>query len=177
MRFGVFNLVLISAMAGLGAAWLLAKVPQSWRYATTTVLILLVLVDFFPRPFNQLAEVTPRPVDYWLADQPGKGAVVQMPFTMSEDQDQTFFTLTYDKPFIGGFFNAFPPHQYQEVKPVLNRFPDKTSVDLLKSLGAEYIIVDTKSYADPVGVKTECEALGLVYQNEMGGQMVFVMRQ
>jgi hypothetical protein len=176
MRFGVFNLVLVSALAGLGAAWLLEKVQPRWRTMVTAGLLLLVLVDFFPRPFTQFAEVTPRPVDYWLAEQPGNGAVAQMPFDKAEDQDQTYYTLTYNKPYIGGFFNAFPPHQYKEIKPKLSTFPDPSSVSLLRELGTQYVVVDEKSYPDPEAVKTECEALGLVFKTKIGDQMVFLMQ-
>jgi hypothetical protein len=176
MRFGVFNLVLISAMAGLGAAWLLEKVQPKWRTVLAAGLLVLVLVDFFPRPFTQFAKVSPRPVDFWLAEQPGNGAVVQMPFIKAEDQDQTYYTLTYNKPYIGGFFNAFPPHQYQEIKPVLSSFPDQSSVSLLRKLGTEYVIVDEKSYENPDAIKTECEALGLIFKAKFDDQMVFLMQ-
>jgi hypothetical protein len=176
MRFGVFNLVLISAMAGLGAAWLITKVQPKWRYLVTGGLLLLVLIDFFPRPFTQFAEVSARPVDYWLAEQPGQGAVAQMPFIKAEDQDQTYFTLTYNKPYIGGFFNAFPPHQYQEIKPVLAGFPNRESVELLKKLGTEFVLVDIKSYESPEAIKTECETLGLIFKAEIGDQLVFLLK-
>ena len=176
MRFGVFNLVLISAMAGLGSAWVLNKVRPSRRLAVTVLILLLVGIDFFPRPFNQFAEVAPRPVDSWLAQQPGEGAVVQMPFIKAEDQDQTYFTLTYNKPYIGGFFNAFPPHQYQEIKPALASFPDEQSVALLKKLGTEYVLVDEASYTDMDAIRSQCEALGLEFKAEIGDQMVFVLR-
>jgi hypothetical protein len=177
MRFGVFNLVLISMLAGLGCAWLLRKITPKWQKTATVVLILLVLVDFLPRPFSTFSEISPRPVDAWLALQPGKGALVQMPFIESEDQQQTFYTLYHGKPFIGGFFNAFPPSQYQKITPVLDRFPDTGSITLLKKLGVEFVLLDKNAYPDGAAIKAKCAALGLQFDQEVGDQWVFTWRK
>ena len=176
MRFGVYNLVLISMLAGLGAAWLLQKSPARWRQWVTLGLILFVLIDFLPRPFPQFTEIAPRPVDAWLAAQPGKGALVQMPFTESQDQQQTYYTFFHGKPFIGGFFNAFPPAQFQKIGPVLDRFPDAESVALLKQLGAEFVLVDKNAYPDSNLIKAQCEGLGLKFEKEIGDQWVFTWK-
>ena len=175
-RFGVFNLVMVSLLAGLGTAWWLKNRPGKWQTGATLVSLVLVLVDFLPRPFTQFSEITSRPVDTWLAAQPGKGAVAQMPFKESEDQEQTYYTYFNGKPFVGGFFNAFPPAQYQKIKPVLAFFPDTESVSLLKKLGVEYVVVDKKAYDVPERIKEESAVLGLKFEAEIGDQWVFVWR-
>ena len=115
----------------------------------------------------------PRPVDLWLAQQPGQGAVIQFPFIKGEDQEHTYFTLFHKKPYVGGFFNAFPPPQYQRIKPIMENFPDLASVSLFRELGVEYVLVDIASYPDVVVLRQKCESLGLVLTGQYGDQLVF----
>jgi len=173
MRFGVFVLVFASAAAGMGAAWLIERARPSKRALLAAALLGLVLVDFYPGAYKQFTPVRARAVDAWLADQPGKGAVIQFPFVMGEDQDQTYYTLFHGKPFVGGFFNAFPPAQYARISPVMANFPDAQSAALLGTLGVEYVLVDRASYPDLDAVRARCEELGLRFLTEQGGQLVF----
>jgi hypothetical protein len=173
MRFGIFVLVFVCTAAGIGASWLLGRIKSKWRILVAIVLIGLVVLDFYPGPFQQSFRVQPRPVDYWLSEQPGKGAVAQMPFRLAEDQENTYYTLTHGKPYIGGFFNAFPPQQYTRIKPVLDGFPDKSSVNLLHDLGVMYVLADMAEYSDLSDLRDTCISLGLDYVGEIADQMVF----
>ncbi len=110
MRFGIFVLLFICTTAGLGAAEILKRITPRWKNAAAVGLLLLVLFDIYPGPYTEFTTVQARPVDTWLASQPGEGAVVQMPFSIAEDQEQTYYTLVHGKPYIGGFFNAFLRH-------------------------------------------------------------------
>jgi hypothetical protein len=161
MRFGVFALVFADALAGIGVAWLLTRVGPKWRNLVAVGLLGLVIFDFFPAQLTEFSRIESRPLDTWLAQQPGNGAVVQFPFELVEDQAQVYYTLTYNKPFLGGFFNAFPPEQYQRIRSVLSNFPNQDSIDLLKQLGVEYILVDSSYYSDFNQVRTTIENLGL----------------
>ena len=112
-------------------------------------------------------------MDLWLAAQPGSGAVAQFPFEQVVDQDQVYNTLIHGKPFIGGFFNANQPAQYIAIKPVMENFPDKDSVVLLRELGIQYILVDSSSYPDFGDVQQRILDLGLVLQTVEDGQYVY----
>ena len=114
-RFGIFTLTFTSATAGIGAAFFLSKLKRNWQTYAAVLILALAIFDFYPGPFPVLSEVQARPVDYWLAEQPGEGALIQFPFWMGEDQNQIYNTLIHQKPYVGGFFNAFPPRQYQIV--------------------------------------------------------------
>ncbi|MHC1783401.1 MAG: hypothetical protein AB9891_11730 [Anaerolineaceae bacterium] len=173
MRFGIFVLVFIQAAAGLGLAALLERIKPAWRTAAAVIAVFLVLVDFYPGAYSQFTTVAARPVDTWLADQPGTGAVAQFPFSIAEDQEHTYYTLVHGKPYIGGFFNAFPPAQYARIKPVLNEFPDEASVDLLRELGVEYVLVDPCQYSNADETRRGIEHLGLKFVIEQGGMWVF----
>jgi hypothetical protein len=181
MRFGVFTLVFFSTAAGMGSAWLLQKARawfdgrrlSAWAPAAVVALLALVFLDFYPGPYTQFTRVEARPVDYWLAQQPGNGAVIQFPFIKGEDQDQTYNTLVHGKPFVGGFFNAFPPAQYTRIKPVMANFPDEASVQMLPELGVEYVLVDQRDYMDIQTVRKAAEALGLRFVTQVGDNLVF----
>jgi hypothetical protein len=161
MRFGIFVLVFADVLAGLGVAWLLSRVQNRWKYVLGIGLLFLVIFDFYPAPMKEFSDIESRPIDAWLAKQPGNGAVVQFPFQLVENPDQVYYTLSYNKPFLGGFFNAFPPEQYQRIRPVLMNFPNQESVELLKELGVEYVLVDSSYYPDFNQTRVNIENLGL----------------
>ncbi len=172
MRFGIIALVLLGALAGLGAGWLLRRAGRR-QVAVATLLIALACLEFYPGPTERFFTVRARPVDAWLAAQPGDGAVAQFPFIESEDQEQTYYTLVHGKPFIGGFFNAFPPPQYARIRPVLEHFPDAQSAALLSELGVEWVLVDSRRYPDLPALRATAEGLGLRFVQQVGDEMVF----
>jgi hypothetical protein len=173
MRFGIFVMVFADVLAGIGAAWLLSKVQTPWKNVLALGLLLLVIFDFYPAPMKEYSRVESRPIDAWLSEQPGNGAVVQFPFQLVEDQDQVYYTLSYNKPFLGGFFNAFPPEQYQRIKPILMNFPNQESVDLLKELGVQYVLVDSSYYPDFNQTRGNIEKLGLRLLTVMDSEYAF----
>lgn len=176
MRIGFFVLLFNTLLAGFGAAWLLRQVKPRWALPLTALLIGLVFLDFYPGPYQQFARVSARPVDFWLAQQPGQGAVAQFPFTQLEDQDQVYNTLTHQKPFIGGFFSANQPEQYLRIRPVLEKFPDQAGVDLLSELGVQWVLFDTSQYPDFSAVRMQLQTLGLRYVDTIAGQAVFELK-
>lgn len=173
MRFGIFVLLFISCASGLGLAAMLQQFKPRWKPFFAAAVIFLILFDFYPGPYAEFTKVEARPVDNWLANQDGNGAVAQFPFTIAEDQEHTYYTLVHGKPYIGGFFNAFPPVQYARIKPILNQFPDEASVNLLKELGVQYILVDPSYYPDQVEMRRTAESLGLKFITQQGNQWVF----
>jgi hypothetical protein len=158
MRYGVFVGLGVSVLAGYGLAWISSQLRGTRRAGVTLALLGLALLDFLPRP-QMFAKVQPRPVDEWLAAQTASGALVEFPF--ESDQAELYYTLIHNKPFLGGNFNAFPPPQFQRIKPVLSSFPDRDSMDLLRSLGVRYVLVHTGRYPDFEEVDRLATELGL----------------
>ncbi|NLG99326.1 MAG: hypothetical protein GX491_18375 [Chloroflexi bacterium] len=180
MRIGLFVLIFTSLMAGLGAAYLLQKAGPRRVLPVTVLLLALVFFDFYPGPYQQLARIEARPVDHWLAQQPGQGAVAQFPFIQVEDQDQVYNTLVHQKPFIGGFFSANQPEQYLRIRPLLEDFPsfdesDTAKVQLLRDLDVQWVLFDTQQYANFSAVRDQLEELGLQYVDTVGGEAVFLL--
>ncbi|MEX0788948.1 MAG: hypothetical protein WD906_07900 [Anaerolineales bacterium] len=169
MRYGVFALLAVSVLAAIGADTILGRVGRAVRPWAGMLILSLVVIDFLPRP-QPLAAVSPRPVDLWLADHPGAGAVVQLPISQSQDQEQIYYTLFHHRPFVGGFFNAFPPPQYVRITPALETFPSPSSVETLKDLNVEYAIVDGEEYPELLQGGTP---LGLEFEIALEGQLVY----
>jgi hypothetical protein len=173
MRMGFYLLIFSSLMAGFGAAWLLGKAGPKRALPLAVLLIGLVWLDFYPGTYQQFDQVAARPVDTWLAQQPGNGAVAQFPAIQLEDQDQVYNTLVHGKPFIGGFFSANQPEQYLRIRPELDHFPSLEAVAMLKTLGVQWVLMDTRRYPDFTLTKGQVEGLGLRYIDTIAGQAVF----
>ena len=101
-----------------------------------------MLFDFMPRAQTSFARVGPRRVDEWLAGQAAEGSVMRYPFYLNDDQAGTYYTLYNEKPFIGGFFNAFPTEQYQRIRGVMDGFPSAESLSLAKDLDVAFFLIE-----------------------------------
>ncbi len=143
MRFGLFALILIAAAAGFGVQRIREKLSAKMAMAMSGLLVLLLVLDFLPAPQQNFAEIAPRPAELWLASQPDKGSVMRIPFDLNDDQAGTYYTLYHAKPFIGGFFNAFPPAQYRDIRELMESFPALESVERAKELEVGYVMLET----------------------------------
>jgi len=174
MRIGFFALLFAAFAAGFGADLLLRKFPSKFHRWLTFLIICLVIFDFYPGSFqNSIQKIEARPVDFWLAEQPGKGAVVQMPFMKSTDQEQIFFTLTHKKPITAGFFNANQPPQFKYLSPIMERFPDPKSIDTLREYQVEYLLINPFDYPNFKDVETKMLLLGMEFKTEQSGIRVY----
>jgi hypothetical protein len=161
MRFGLFTLIFFSLLAGLGAHVLTQSVSARSRRWIAIGLLLLICIDFYPGILRKFSRLDARPVDYWLATQPGMGAVAQFPFSQESSQKQVYNTLVSQKPFLGGYFNANQPEQYERISPVMDGFPSPESADLLMQLGVAYVIVDSSQYSNFTKIDQTIQSLGL----------------
>ncbi len=176
MRYGIFAIMFTSLLAGIGMAWLLERQKHQFaRWLTGSVIIALILTDFFQGPV-QLSVVQERAVDAWLANQSGDGAVAQFPFSSASAPEYTYFTLAHGKPFIGGFFAAYAPPQFQRIAPIMQGFPDRDSIVLLKELGVQWVIVDARKYQDYTAVHDTIESLGLTFRIALDEHYVYEIR-
>lgn len=155
MRFGLFTGLFTAVGAGFGAAALLKRFQGRKRTLLFAALFALCMADFFPKAAGETAEIAPRPVALWLVDQPDDGAVLRIPFYLNDDQFGTYETLYHEKPFVGGFFNAFPTDQYRTIRPIMETFPSEASLETARSLGVGYFLIE----ADPDLPVTERKAV------------------
>ena len=160
MRYGIFVMLFTSLLAGLGAAWLLEWLKPRWVAPAAAVILLLVMVDFYTGPVF-LSPVSARRVDHWLASQPGQGVVAEYPLPLQGRSAQVYSTLSHGKPFLGTFFAAYTTPQFQRIAPVLAGFPDKESLELLRELGVEWVLVDSSRYENFLLMEGAIRSMGL----------------
>ena len=138
-------------------------------------LLLLILFEFYPGTYKQFDQVTYREADTWLAVQDDDRALMQFPYELLEDQEHIYYQLINKKPFVGGFFNAFPPQQYREIREVMESFPSEESIALTESLGVGTVFVDEAYYDNDAEIISLFEESGWTYIDQMGNEMVFTL--
>ena len=141
MRFGIFALLFVAVGAGYALVGI-EKYSEKKQSVLIAAALLLVTLDFLPRAQSSFAKVGPRPVDEWLAEQKETGSVMRYPFYLNDDQAGTYYTLYNEKPFIGGFFNAFPTDQYQRIRGIMEGFPSEESIALAKELDVSFFLIE-----------------------------------
>ncbi|MFP4436114.1 MAG: ArnT family glycosyltransferase [Chloroflexaceae bacterium] len=136
----VLYLVLCAALL---AALALSRLPQRRYRAGWIMAAVLVLVESVS--VLTLSEIRPRPVDLWVRDQPGAGAVTHMPHDFGAPRE--YYTLLFsDRPANQGH-GKFPPSLYREGRNIFVRFPDASSLRLMQRWQTDYIIVDEAAMA------------------------------
>lgn len=173
MRYGIFALTLFCAAAGLGAAYILGTMKQPWKNIIAVALIIFVVIDFIPTPFDTV-EVKPRGIDEWLAEQP-YGGQVQLPLIQSYEESSIYYTLANHKPLIG-IIRTFPSPRYFQLEPKLSGFPDEESVRALKEEQITYIVVDEAQYSVDEAFIKDAKSSGLEFNVSIEGQSVFIIR-
>lgn len=183
MRFGVFALLFIAAGAGYALCGVEKKSEKKAALCIAAAL-LLVILDYLPQKQTEFSEIGPRKADLWLAQQPESGSVMRYPFHLNDDQAGTYYTLYNEKPFIGGFFNAFPTEQYQKIYGVMNRFPSEASLELAEELDVSFFLVEEEElqavieegsvpWDSPEELYEAAAAFGLTDCGEMDGIRVY----
>lgn len=184
MRFGIFALLFIAAGAGFALTGI-EKYSEKKQFLLIAAALLLVILDFLPRSQTSFAKIGPRPADEWLAQQEAKGSVMRYPFYLNDDQAGTYYTLYNEKPFIGGFFNAFPTEQYQRIRGVMEGFPSKESLALAKELDVSFFLIEedellkaikdgTVPWTSPDQLYETAETLGLQRKISLGNTDVYM---
>jgi hypothetical protein len=154
-RFSVFSMAGLAALAALA----LGANPRTsagasplprYRKLAVFVLGILVLFEFYTGPQSMVC-VEPRPVDEWLAQQPGDFAIVQMPLKVALSGPQMLYTRYHGKNIIGGY-GTYLPLLFEEQYPELAEFPSAASLDRLEAWPVRFVLVDREDLADHPGL-------------------------
>jgi hypothetical protein len=110
------------------------------------VLLGAVLFELCSAPFSLgWSEVKAQPVERWLAQQPGTGAVAEFPLWKAECGSGLYASAQHGKPVAYGY-GAFFPSGYRQARPTLWGFPSAPSIALLQTWGVRYVLVGAVSY-------------------------------
>lgn len=171
LRYGLLCNLFLGALAGIGAAWLASRTPARFRFAVSSTILALIILDFLPF-YPQLERVQGRAADLWLGAQRTEGAAAQFPFSEAADPQQNYYSSLWNRPSIGGCF-GFLPHQYREILPAMTAFPSEQTVATLRRVGVRYVLVDARKYPDLRATKQAIDSLGFKLAEVAGLQLIY----
>jgi len=170
-RFGLISAFAVAILAGIGLARIMRGANGTARHSHRSMLLgwLCLVAAVFelaavPYPLGW-SEVRSQPVDRWLAQQVGQGAIAQFPLWKAEHGAALYAAATHGRPIVYGY-GAFFPRRYRHARPILWDFPTAQAVALLRDWGVKYVLVGAGSYGaqwlDVQRCITQFEALHLV---------------
>jgi hypothetical protein len=104
-RFGLLVLLVVALLAGLGVAWVAARLPGRRRWAALAAVLALLLLDYVraPLPYESIPTYT-RPVDAALRADPDDVAVLEWPLNVRDvDVDAKLRSVGHGKRVVNGF--------------------------------------------------------------------------
>ena len=145
-RFGIITLLFVMLLAGVAVAQLFDRFGR--RFAPVFALLLaLMVIDFLPGRLDSIA-LGPRPIDLWLARQPGDFAVAFLP----PNNDVATYRSMFGSLFHSKQLPAFnhPNHQsrsYRDFARIAEDLPSRRSLEELRRLGYRYLVFDRALYS------------------------------
>ncbi len=144
-RYGVFVIFCIAVLAGLGLMYFFRK----WEKKKFTVLAAVGLLIFLNLEYlsipQQIKKVPVKgdipPAYIWMKDVPGDVVIASLPFFNETPMEANYlyFSLFHKKKIINGYSGFVPPATHF-MQRIFKGFPSWPSVDILKSLGVDYVI-------------------------------------
>jgi len=146
-RMGFFLQLAVALLAAQGCTYLLELIGRhsTAQRAVALTVISLATLDSMVVPFG-MAPVAPRPVDRWLAAQPGKFPVMEYPIPVHAYSGPAMYATRFTGQQIIMGYGSNPPNEpYFET---LSTFPSPQALDLLQQWGTKFVLVDEKLYQD-----------------------------
>ena len=155
-RFAVLGLFGVSVLAAIGAAIVTANARRFGALASAALAALafaevLVAPVSADRPGGEaLMAIPPAPPVYdWLARQPGKFSIVELPFAprgqMWQNGPYVYWSTVHWHGVVDAY-SGFAPPSYADLARALNRFPDDRSHEALTIRHVRYVVVHFDMY-------------------------------
>ncbi len=156
-RFGVVAILFTALLAGIGAALLKGRFNWGWR--TMTLCVVLIVIDLAPGRIETFV-LKPRPVDQWLARQPGDFAVAFLPPGV-ENPLALYGSLFHQKRFPAFIHSNFHPQAFRDFAARTARFPALPAVAALREMKFRYAILHRSSFDGVHAAKWEAVVAAL----------------
>jgi len=136
-RFGVVVIFFVSALAGLGIRHLRGRMLP-------LLCALLLVIDLFP---GRLVHFTlqPRPIDTWLAQQPGDFAVAILPAGYSNYEDM-YGSLLHHKAMPAFNHPTHLTREFRNFAEATRDFPQADALAQLRAMNVRYILINQAAY-------------------------------
>ncbi len=147
-RFGILVMLSVSVLAGMGLANVLRKMANcKSRIAITSLLVSLVLFEFWNWPPYRITDVSQTPPVYqWLAKQPEDFTIAEYPLSRNisfNHYDYLFWQRIHQKPMVNG---AVPGTYAERIRKSIIDITDVKTPRVLRWLGAKYVIFHPDRY-------------------------------
>ncbi len=149
-RMGFFLQLAIALLAAGGLGEILKRIETRFgarslrlQWAITAVAIALASAETLAAPLG-MAIVQPRPVENWIAAQPGDFSVMEYPIPNHAYSGPAMYSRRLmGKPIVMGYA-SYPPNQW--AWETLSLFPSDLTLDLLSKWRVKYVLVDESLY-------------------------------
>ena len=178
-RFAVYVGFAVAVLAGLGfAAWqkreVKPKATQGSRRVLYASLLVIGLVVFELWPGGiPLQKVEGRPVDAWLAEQPGQFTIMELPVASALSAPQMLYSRYHGKRTAFAYGTYFPVW-YRQTFPELNDCPEPECLARLREWEVRYVLLNTESEAARAELQPKLDrAAALEFAIELDGMRVY----
>ena len=145
-RSVLLSIFAVSVLFGR-AVWIISERWCSRRVKglVVTAIIAVVLLENYPLPKTAPA-ICPSPTAYaWLEKLPDSVAVAEYPSFYGSDlwsfsADYMMHAAQHNHPVANGY-SRYVPEGFERISGAINRLPDQSAVDILKSHGINFVIV------------------------------------
>lgn len=156
-RMFLITILSLSILSGYSIAKLLNSIRNKHFVIFIGILIpLLFFVEstvFPPTPWPMMPYNNVPPIYLWLAQQPGKFAIIEFPFDRNYANSYMLFSAFHWKNLVNGR-SGFEPKDYLALERKLKAFPHGNTLNRLeKILGLKYIVVHPQLYSKKERVK------------------------
>jgi hypothetical protein len=144
-RMGLMVGFSLAVLAGYGAAWIAARLRSAnMRRAVLTLLGGLMLIEYASTPLPLWAAPTRPPEGYAdlvrdAGDSP-TSVIFEFPTGAMEDPEYLYYSTFHWQYLINGYSGFFPP-SYLKIVNAVRGFPDETSMNMIRSHGARYLVI------------------------------------
>lgn len=147
-RFAVLAVLAIALLAGIGyAAWirgLTSSVPPARAkrraWGAGVIVLAISVLELWPTSIP-LQRIEPRPVDLWLAGQPGEFTIMQLPLTSALSAPQMLYTRYHGKRTAFAYGTYFQ-YWYRDTFPELADCPSEPCVQRLRSWEVHFVLLN-----------------------------------
>jgi hypothetical protein len=171
-RAAEMTILALDVMAALTLTFLLSRLPRKSGVLVGIGVLALVVADLHMRP-DALVEPKPRPVDAWLAAQPGRSRVIQLPWLRGQSGTSLYYSAYNGKDVALAQASVLPDTVAQAHDALLYTFPyGQDWVTPLQRWDVRYVLVDET--LDPIpNLQEAMERRGLELATRQGSVAVF----
>ena len=183
-RWEILFILTMAIVSAIVLQKLLTRVSCQKKILIYALLLISILAEYnFPMHFKQMPQTQSFPKVYtWLSTTPMNTRIVEMPIYnwnmfpyASQEQIRDYYNTVYFRKTMNGASGFSPPPWQITVTGLLKTFPDKKSINSLKRIGINYIVVHKKEYdklnadhykVDSVRIKSGNQVVNLLKQDK-----------